>query len=179
MKFGEELAQRMMDRCGGRQYMSTHVRRGDFFQSWQYSTVFETHVKRVRGAFADGLAWLQRGLDLDLQGRYLAGGSARESYSIPLPLLTDPYFLATDETDANILTWTRKHGGVLLSDLMTAEDEARLGPAAMISDWRGLVEQAVMSRSAFFFGSKLSSFTGGVMNQRVPLGKGWGSAGVA
>lgn len=88
----------------------------------------------------------------------------------------------------------REAGAVLLSDLMTDQDREELGSNALLTvsstfhlsltlytadtygrmqDWLGLVEKLVIAQSAFFFGAQLSSFSGGIINERVNLGKGW------
>ncbi len=146
------------------------------FKAWVADRDFANHLDIIKLQLSSGLAFLQRGYSLSLTHQYLPGGPSISSYSTPLPSVDDPFYISTDEVDPVLLGVVRMQGGLLLSDLMTAEDEANLGPAALVSDWRGLVEQRLLSKGAFFFGSKLSSFTGGVMNQRVNEGKGWGTS---
>lgn len=61
-----------------------------------------------------------------------------------------------------------------MDDLLTIADRRNFDPeiswALMITDFRGLVEQIVLSRAAYFYGHMMSSVVGGVMNLRGKRG---------
>lgn len=58
----------------------------------------------------------------------------------------------------------------MFRDLVTFEDRHEFGWAILFSDIIGLVEQAALARASYFYGSAMSSFTGGVFNMRAVLG---------
>lgn len=78
--------------------------------------------------------------------------------------------MATDERSAKDLNYLAEHGAVLLRDLLTTADRRAFGPSIWLTDVLGLVEQAFLSRAAYFYGSEKSSFTGGVVNMRAAHG---------
>lgn len=84
------------------------------------------------------------------------------------------FYVATDERDIAILETFRKEGAVFMDDLLTIRDRrGELSWALMLTDFRGLVEQIVLSRAAFFYGHAMSSVAGGVMNSNVVQSMDW------
>lgn len=81
------------------------------------------------------------------------------------------FYVATDERDRKVLEGFRDEGAVFMDDLLTIPDRrGELSWALMLTDFRGLVEQVVLSRAAFFYGHAMSSVAGGVMNLRAMRG---------
>lgn len=81
------------------------------------------------------------------------------------------FYVATDERNTTILEGFRKEGAVFMDDLLTIGDRrGELSWALMLTDFRGLLEQIVLSRAAFFYGHAMSSVAGGVMNLRALRG---------
>lgn len=80
------------------------------------------------------------------------------------------FFVATDEDDPEKLAYFSENGAVLFHDLVTFEDRHEFGWGILFSDIIGLVEQATLARASYFYGSAMSSFTGGVFNMRAVLG---------
>lgn len=80
------------------------------------------------------------------------------------------FFIATDESDSEKLAYFSDHGAVLFHDLVTFEDRREFGWGILFTDIIGLVEQATLARASYFYGSAMSSFTGGVFNMRAVLG---------
>lgn len=81
------------------------------------------------------------------------------------------FYVATDERNTTILEGFCKEGAVFMDDLLTIGDRrGELSWALMLTDFRGLVEQIVLSRAAFFYGHAMSSVAGGVMNLRALRG---------
>ncbi len=87
------------------------------------------------------------------------------------------FYIATDERDPAVLDLFRRQGAVLMDDLLTPADRRRFAQsdhghawALMVSDVRGVVEQLVLARAAFFYGHAMSSVPGGVLNLRAARG---------
>ncbi|BGP37162.1 hypothetical protein JCM10450v2_001068 [Rhodotorula kratochvilovae] len=151
---GAELARRMEERVSGRRWLAAHLRRGDFVGiKWSPSADAVVHFEKTKEALEKGV------------------GVLGEHYEDRLPLPDDPFYLATDESNATSLAYYRSHGAVLLSDLFTPQDAATLGWTASYSDVLAVVEQQVLARSDFFVGSELSSTSGGAINDRTALGR--------
>jgi hypothetical protein len=120
-------------------FMSVHMRRGDF----------------------EELGWLGDASNLDsvrshIQERLYDG---------------ECFYMATDETDPEILGSFRVIGAYFWSDVREAvppkeEDYPILSSMIGFEDYIGLIEQVVCSKARAFFGSKCSSFTGGILNMR-------------
>ena len=64
----------------------------------------------------------------------------------------------------------RANGAILIDDLITLEDRQAFGWSIMLTDVLAVLEQAVLSHSAFFVGHEYSSVTGGVVNMRAAMG---------
>lgn len=97
--------------------------------------------------------------------------------------------MSTDERDPEIREAMAKEGAIYFQDLVTFEDRLNFGPSLMYTDVIALVEQALLSRSASFYGQSnwlygdgvrlkklhltghcISSFAGGTINMRAALG---------
>ncbi|GAA6000739.1 hypothetical protein JCM10207_004633 [Rhodosporidiobolus poonsookiae] len=151
---GELLAQRMSEKAGGRRWTAAHLRRGDFVNiSWSPSKDAVVHFNKTRAALQAGVKELEA------------------HFSDRLPLVDDPFYLATDESNTTSLAHYRSHGAILLSDLIQRPDLDRLGPTGSYTDILAVVEQQVLARSDFFVGSELSSTSGGAIDDRLALGK--------
>lgn len=94
----------------------------------------------------------------------------REQTTLPLPLLNDRFYVATDERDPDALRVFSEAGGVFLTELLEMEDRRTFGWPLMLTDVRALVEQALLAHSAYFYGHKMSSFAGRVANLRAARG---------
>lgn len=81
------------------------------------------------------------------------------------------FFVSTDASDPAQLAELRALGAVLTQDLHDESEMASVPGAAMFNDVRGIISQVIMSNAAFFAGSIVSSFSGGVINQRLAKGK--------
>jgi hypothetical protein len=93
-----------------------------------------------------------------------------EQTTLPLPLPNDRFYVATDERDPDALRVFSEAGGVFLTDLLEMEDNRAFGWQLMLTDVRALVEQSLLAHSAYFYGSKMSSFSGRVANLRAARG---------
>ena len=80
------------------------------------------------------------------------------------------FYLGTDERNADNVKYLKEHDAILLEDLLTTEDRWKYGPELVLTDILGLVDQALLSRSAYFYGTYVSSLSGGVLNGRAALG---------
>jgi len=164
------LADRMAERVQGRLWMGAHMRRGDFVrENWVVAHSPEEHMRRVKGHM--------------MQGRqFLENLKAVEPYNVPdvhpnqalvssdPPRGDDPFYVATDERDANAIAHFRSQGAVLLPDLLTMEDRRTLGWPLMLTDVRAIAEQEILSRAAFFSGVTISSVSGGILNMLAARG---------
>ncbi|KAK0225511.1 hypothetical protein IW262DRAFT_1266724 [Armillaria fumosa] len=173
------MVQRLYDLVGGRLWMAAHMRRGDFIRyNFVMENTPEKHIDRVKQHLTNG-----RRLIKSLHERQ----EALETYDMPdklgpdygmysrgPPLSNDWFYVATDERNTTVLQLFRSQGAVFMDDLLTISDRRKLDReiswALMITDFRGLVEQLVLSRSAYFYGHMMSSVVGGVMNLRSKRG---------
>jgi hypothetical protein len=57
-----------------------------------------------------------------------------------------------------------------MSDLLGPEEPRAIGWPMLISDVQALVEQIVASHSAYFWGYRMSSVAGGIVNMRAARG---------
>ena len=62
-------------------------------------------------------------------------------------------------------------GAILITDLITADERYYLGSELLLTDVLALLEQALLSRAAYFYANALSSLAGGVVNLRAARGK--------
>lgn len=164
-KLGARLAEKMSAQVEGRRWVAAHLRRGDFVNiAWAPERDPVRHFERTKEA-------LERGKEV-LRTHF--GDDGR------LPRPDDPFYLATDETNATSLSYFRSRGAILLSDLLTPQDSALLGPPAAYTDVLAVVEQQVLARSDYFVGSEMSSTSGGAVNARLARGEeewSWGLLG--
>lgn len=68
------------------------------------------------------------------------------------------------------MEYIRAHGAVLIGDLVTLEDRQEFGWPIMLTDVLAIVEQSVLSHSAYFYAHAMSSVAGGVVNMRAARG---------
>ncbi|KAH7930947.1 hypothetical protein BV22DRAFT_1077535 [Leucogyrophana mollusca] len=167
-----DLARKLDNRIsamnGGRQWLASHMRRGDFVSNgWSHS--HQAQLERVKQHLEEGRKILH---------------SQRPYVPYPVPGISpdtsirhrdppkdgDRFFVATDERDPEKLRFFSDNGAIMIKELMTYEDRHEFGWAILFSDIVGLVEQATLARAAYFYGSAMSSFTGGVINMRAVLG---------
>lgn len=130
------------------------------------------HVQRVKDRLEGGrtvLADLHHRNDwttYDIEGVQPGPGQS----SLPPPRAEDPFFVATDERDPDARRKIAAAGALFMSDLLTMEDHQGFGWELMITDVMAMVEQQVLVRSGFFYGHRLSSFAGAVVNMRAGCG---------
>ncbi|PBK95438.1 hypothetical protein ARMGADRAFT_926365 [Armillaria gallica] len=179
LSLADLMVQRLYDLVGGRLWMAAHMRRGDFIRyNFVMENTPERHIDRVKQHLTNG-----RRLIESLHERQ----EALETYDMPdtlgpdygiytrgPPLAGDWFYVATDERNATVLQLFRSQGAVFMDDLLTIADrrnlDSEISLALMITDFRGLVEQIVLSRAAYFYGHMMSSVVGGVMNLRGKRG---------
>jgi hypothetical protein len=77
-------------------------------------------------------------------------------------------YIATDETDLNVLKPLTDLGAVLWRDVVGALSPSK-DTLLQFGDYVGLVEQTICAHSKTFIGSKCSSFTGGIYNIRAEI----------
>ena len=129
----------------------------------------ESHVQRVKERLQTGRSLLEHLSNISTYD--LAGARPDfEQVTLPPPLPDDRFFVATDESSAEGLQTIGDAGAVVLADLLTMQDRRDFGWPLMIADVRATVEQAVLFRSAFFYGHAMSSLAGVVTNMRAARG---------
>lgn len=79
-------------------------------------------------------------------------------------------FIATDEKNATALEYLRANGVVLMSDLLGPKERRVVGWPLLISDVQAQIEQIVASHAGFFWGYRMSSVAGGIVNMRGARG---------
>ena len=132
----------------------------------------EAHAQRVKGRLQSGRAIL---LDVQFLGHletYDLDGAQPDPEQITMepPRAEDPFFVATDERDPDARRKIAGTGALFLSDLLTMDDRREFGWPLMITDVLALVEQQLLSHSAFFYGHAMSSLAGVIMNLRAARG---------
>ncbi|KAF8140274.1 hypothetical protein EV363DRAFT_1500568 [Boletus edulis] len=169
-KLARKLDFRISAINNGRQWMASHIRRGDFVTAgWAWGNSHEGHLQRVKQHLDEGRNLLQ---SEHRHTAYSIPGIVPDT-SIPRrgpPLHGDKFFVATDESDPEKLNYFSENGALMFRDLVTFEDRHEFGWGILFSDIIGLVEQATLARASYFYGSAMSSFTGGVFNMRAVLG---------
>ncbi|EJU05830.1 hypothetical protein DACRYDRAFT_113862 [Dacryopinax primogenitus] len=172
LKVASRVDMRIRQLVGGKMWMAVHMRRGDFTQvDWVRVGSIQEHWGRVNERLKQGRALLR-----ELRHK------PKETYDVPAvqpysgwkgaypPADDDPFFLATDERDPEYLAFLRNHSAILINDLLTSEDRQELGWPIMMTDFLGLLEQAILARSAYFIGRMESSVSGGALNMRAAWG---------
>lgn len=161
---------RMSKMNKGRAWVASHMRRGDFITTgWAWGDTYVAQLKQVKEQLDEGVTYLQTHPTV-------------EFYDVPditvdpavqhrrAPRHGDKFYVATDEKDPEILAYFSENGAIMIHDLLTIEDRREFGWPVLFSDILGLVEQATLARAAYFYGSAMSSFSGGVINRRAVLG---------
>jgi hypothetical protein len=139
---------------------------------WSVLTSFSAHLERIQARLKRGRETLE-----------FLHDTALKTYDVPdvqpnglihqrnFPLVGDPIYIATDETDPAALDYLRNNSVILFQDITTIHDRREFGWPLMYTDVVALVEQAVMGIGAgYFYGHALSSVVGGVINMRANLG---------
>jgi len=166
----EILVARMRELNEGRLWMAAHMRRGDFLSiGWAMEWDIHDHVNRVKDRLERGRELLSHLEDLTMCDIKNVK-PMMEQLTLPPPLPGDRFFIATDERDPDALRVISDAGGVYLTDLLKMEDKRKYGWLLAFMDVRALVEQLVLSHSAFFYGHMLSSYSGRVANMRAARG---------
>ncbi|KAF9234040.1 hypothetical protein BU15DRAFT_90142 [Melanogaster broomeanus] len=151
------MDQRMRELVGGRMWMGSHMRRGDFIRlGWAMQMEFGDHLQRIKNHLN--------------AGRDVIRSITAEAAPLVPSHHTPRIYIATDERDPGNLAYLREQGVVRAPDLITLEDRRRFGWALLLTDVLGLVEQDFLSRGAFFYAHALSSLGGGVVNLRAVNG---------
>jgi hypothetical protein len=194
----EVLSSRMRLRTEGRMWMGAHMRRGDckypcctrtqaervlmLLIQCQRKTVIrigwvvakdpEVHIKLVKWRLQAGCTVL---VDLHERGDWTTWDVENveadlEQATLPPPQAGDPFFVATDERDPEVLRKFAAAGAVFISDLLTMEDRRMYGWPLLFTDLVALFEQELLVRGGYFYGARESSFSGVIMNMRAGRG---------
>ena len=127
------------------------------------------HVNRVKDRLKHGREILE-GLK-EIRPYPLPGVTANEEQlTLDPPKPDDKFYVATDERNPDALKLFREQGAILLPDLMRMADRRLFGWPIMLTDVRAIVEQELLSHSAFFTGTHVSSVSGGILNMRAAHG---------
>ncbi|KAG8961209.1 hypothetical protein FRC03_005673 [Tulasnella sp. 419] len=172
-KLAEKVYDRMMEKVGGRMWMAAHMRRGDFVRlGWVTKLGLGPHTKRIKSRLTDGRKILEqiRGSNVLITLPIRDVEPDKDYLILSPPLADDPFFLATDEKDPRIRKWLKRQGAVLIEDLLTPEDRREFGWSILVTDVKGLLEQALLGKSYYFYGHTLSSVAGGAVNLRAGNG---------
>jgi hypothetical protein len=194
------LSSRMRLRSEGRMWMAAHMRRGDCkypcctrtqakqvltlsvqFQQkktvarlgWVMEKDPEAHIKRVKDRLQAGRTVL---VDLHERGDWTTMWDVEnveadpDQATLPPPQAGDPFFVATDERDPEVLRKFAAAGAVFMSDLLTMEDRRTYGWPLLFTDLEALFEQELLVHSDYFYGHCMSSFSGVIMNLRAGRG---------
>ncbi|QRV91013.1 O-FucT domain protein [Ceratobasidium sp. AG-Ba] len=164
---------RLEARVEGRMWMGAHMRRGDFINmGWTSEWSIEAHFTRLKRRLTTGRGILEKLRQEDVFQTYQVPGikPEHEVFDREPPKANDPFYLATDARTPQNMEYMRKNGAILIDDLLTLEDRQAFGWSIMLTDVLSILEQTVLSHSAFFVGHECSSVTGGVVNMRAAMG---------
>ncbi|KAF9276937.1 hypothetical protein BGZ88_001442 [Linnemannia elongata] len=95
------------------------------------------------------------------------GQTSSRSQPSPINIPEFGFYMSTDETSPQILSYFQSLGAILFEDLLDPYFESRFGHLIIFDDWIGLVEQLICARAAMFVGTMSSSFTSGILNLRL------------
>ena len=129
----------------------------------------EDHVQRVKNRLEMGrsvLSHLENVTTYDIENTM----PDIEQIVLHPPLPDDRFYVATDERDPDALRVISEAGGVFLGELLEMEDRRAFGWPLMLMDVRALVDQLVLTHSAYFYGHTISSFSGRIANMRAARG---------
>ncbi|EGG07749.1 uncharacterized protein MELLADRAFT_105661 [Melampsora larici-populina 98AG31] len=144
-RMASKLERKMRERCEGRSWRSTHMRRGDFVNyGWAISDIGE-HYALMQKRLNASLATLEASPAL-LISAHKAYGTSRQ-----VPKLEDPIYLATNAKGPE-LDFLRKQNVILLNDLLDDSDRIELSFSSHFQDTLAILEQCLMMRSAIFIG---------------------------
>lgn len=162
-RVASRLERKIRERCEGRSWRATHMRRGDFVDyGWAISDISE-HYEMVHHRLNASMAVLQAEPALLIPAHKAYGTS------LQLPKLEDPIYLATNSNETE-LEFLKKQNVILLNDLLDDSDRIELGFSSYFGDTLALLEQCLIMRSAIFFGDAHSSVSGAILNRRVHFG---------
>lgn len=168
-----KIHDRMEARVEGRMWMGAHMRRGDFLSmGWTTEWSIEAHFARLKRSLETGRGILEK-LHMENEFRtYQVPGikPEHEVFDREPPKENDPFYLATDARTPQNMRYMRQNGAIFIDDLLTLEDRQAFGWSIMLTDVLAVLEQTVLSHSAFFVGHQYSSVTGGVVNMRAAMG---------
>ncbi|CAE6424929.1 unnamed protein product [Rhizoctonia solani] len=172
-RLAARLHERMEKIVGGRQWIGAHMRRGDFVhQGWVMEHSIEKHLGRIMQRLSNGRKILHEIHDNGKIQIYDVPNvePERDVYDRPPPLEGDSFYIATDERSMHGRGYIRSNGGVLIDDILTLEDRQEFGWPIMLTDVLAIVEQTLLSHSAYFYAHAMSSVGGGVVNMRAARG---------
>ncbi|KAG9125975.1 hypothetical protein FRC07_005383 [Ceratobasidium sp. 392] len=168
-----KIHSRLEARVEGRMWMGAHMRRGDFLRmGWTSEWDIKAHFARLKRRLATGRGILEQLHKEDKFQTYEVPGvkPEHEVFDREPPKENDPFYLATDARTSQNKKYMRENGAILIDDLLTLEDRQAFGWSIMLTDVLAVLEQSVLSHSAFFVGHQYSSVTGGVVNMRAAMG---------
>ncbi|KAH9812417.1 hypothetical protein DFH28DRAFT_899111 [Melampsora americana] len=162
-RIATKLEKKMRQRCEGRSWRATHIRRGDFVNyGWALSDIrqeFELVQNRLKASL----------VTLEAEPELLIPAHKAYGTSLLVPKLEDPIYLATNAKGVE-LDYLKEQNVILLNDLLDDSDRLELGFSSYFGDTLAILEQSLMIRSAFFFGDAHSSVPGAILNRRVHYG---------
>ncbi|KAG8910369.1 hypothetical protein FRC02_007239 [Tulasnella sp. 418] len=133
------------------------------------STSLEEHIKQLKNRLSGGRDLLRDIRETGSIETLPIKGVEPDKRQLTLvpPSPDDPFFLATDEKDPESRRWLQSQGAVLIDDLLTKQDRREFGWPILVTDVKGVLEQAVLRQSYHFNGHALSSGAGGAVNLRA------------
>ncbi|MBW0463978.1 hypothetical protein O181_003693 [Austropuccinia psidii MF-1] len=163
-RIAAKLELKMRARCGGRSWVASHLRRGDFL-GYEWASKDITNQWR----------WIENNVDygvklLNWNTTFLKPIHDAFNTSLEPPQAGDPLYLATNTRLDDELKFLRSKNVVLLSDLLDESDKKELGFSAYFMDTLAIVEQCLIMRAGFFYGDGHSSVAGLILNRRVFYG---------
>ncbi|KAG8893462.1 hypothetical protein FRB99_001927, partial [Tulasnella sp. 403] len=134
LELADKVARRMQERVDGRMWMAAYMRRDD---CWMMGSSIGHHLAKIQSKLDEGHETLRRIVDSgELMPFDVPGVEVDQSQlSFDVPRRGDPFFLATDERSTENLEYLRRHGAILIQDLLTVDDRRQFGwPIIMLTD---------------------------------------------
>ncbi|KAG8893480.1 hypothetical protein FRB99_001917, partial [Tulasnella sp. 403] len=173
LELADKVARRMQERVNGRMWMAVYMWRDNFTRTgWMIGSSIGHRFAKIRSKLDRGRETLRQIVDSGEVKPFDVPGTEvdRSQLSLDIPQPNDPFFLVIDERSTENLEYLRRHGAILIQDLLTVDDRRQFGWPIMLTDVLVLVEQVVLSKGHYLYTSSLDSLARGAINLRGSRG---------
>ncbi|KAF9960079.1 hypothetical protein BGZ70_008689 [Mortierella alpina] len=170
----EFILKKLLAKLNNKPYMGFHYRQGDF-NAYGWSRDENNDFAVHKFMYASWKHRTNKGKECDINFGALEvdGNNYRQvPWDKMQGCLDKQFYVASDKTDPKFLQSIKDAGGVTIHELMDDDEfRKRFLHMTVIGDYLGVIDQWILAHAEVFYGSRLSSVTGGVLNMRMKLGK--------